>query len=131
MSGKTTLLRTVGTNLVLAYAGAPVRAGRLVVSSLQPAAGMRVRDSLLEGSSLFYAEIKRLKLVVDLAEGDRPVLFLLDELLSGTNSKDRAAGAGDSWNGGRSGSSPPTTSPSAGSPRSSPRRPRTSTSRTS
>jgi len=93
MSGKTTLLRTVGTNLVLAYAGAPVRAERLTVSSIQTAAGMRVRDSLLEGSSLFYAEIKRLKLVVDLAEGDRPVLFLLDELLSGTNSNDRAAGA--------------------------------------
>jgi len=93
MSGKTTLLRTAGTNLVLAYAGAPVRAERLTVSSLQSAAGMRVHDSLLEGSSLFYAEIKRLKMVVDLAEGDRPVLFLLDELLSGTNSHDRAAGA--------------------------------------
>jgi hypothetical protein len=93
MSGKTTLLRTIGTNLVLAGAGAPVRAARLVVSSLQPAAAMRVSDSLLEGASLFYAELKRLKLVVDLASGDRPVLFLLDELLSGTNSKDRAAGA--------------------------------------
>ncbi|MEN8150877.1 MAG: DNA mismatch repair protein MutS [Planctomycetota bacterium] len=93
MSGKTTLLRTIGANLVLAYAGAPVRAERLVASSLQPAAAMRVRDSLLEGRSLFYAEIRRLKLVVDLADGDRPVLFLLDELLSGTNSNDRAAGA--------------------------------------
>jgi DNA mismatch repair ATPase MutS len=54
---------------------------------------MRVSDSLLEGSSLFYAEITRLKLIVDLAEGDRPAVFLLDELLSGTNSRDRAAGA--------------------------------------
>jgi hypothetical protein len=93
MSGKTTLLRTIGTNLVLAYAGAPVRATRLRASSLQPAASMRISDSLLEGSSLFYAEIKRLKLLVDLAEEDRPVVFLLDELLSGTNSRDRAAGA--------------------------------------
>ena len=93
MSGKSTLMRTVGVNTVLALAGAPVTAESLRVSPLRVAASMRVNDSLLEGASRFYAEIKRLKQVVDLAAGDPPALFLLDELLGGTNSHDRAAGA--------------------------------------
>jgi len=93
MSGKSTMLRTAGVNGVLAFAGAPVRAEALRLSPLRIAASMRVQDSLLEGDSRFYAELKRLKQVVDLAETDPPVLFLLDELLSGTNSHDRAAGA--------------------------------------
>jgi MutS domain V len=93
MSGKSTWLRTVGTNTVLALAGAPVRAGSLRISRLQVAASMRSQDSLLDGRSRFYAEIERIKQVMDLAEGDVPALFLLDELLHGTNSHDRAIGA--------------------------------------
>lgn len=93
MSGKSTLLRTIGTNAVLAQAGAPVCASHLRMSSLQIGTSMRVQDSLLDGTSHFYAEIKRLKLVVDLAGGDPPLLFLLDEVLHGTNSHDRGIGA--------------------------------------
>jgi hypothetical protein len=93
MSGKSTLLRTVGINTVLAMAGAPVRAARLRITSLQVGASIRVNDSLHEGSSRFYAEITRLKQLVALMDGPLPLLFLLDELLQGTNSKDRRAGA--------------------------------------
>jgi hypothetical protein len=93
MSGKSTLLRTVGVNAVLAFAGAPVRAGRLRVSPLRVGATLRIQDSLQEGRSRFYAEITRIREVADLAEGSVPVLFLLDELLHGTNSHDRAVGA--------------------------------------
>ena len=93
MSGKSTLLRTVGVNVVLALAGAPVRAARLAVSPLALGATLRVQDSLQAGRSRFFAEISRLKHIVDLAAGPVPVLFLLDELLSGTNSHDRRVGA--------------------------------------
>ena len=93
MSGKSTLLRTVGSNALLALAGAPVRAERLRVSPLSIAASIRVNDSLQEGTSRFYAEILRLRQVVDACRGDRPVLFLLDEILHGTNSHDRRIGA--------------------------------------
>lgn len=93
MSGKSTLLRTVGINTVLAMAGAPVRAGSLRLTPLQVGASIRVNDSLHEGSSRFYAEITRLKQIVVLMDGPLPLLFLLDELLQGTNSKDRRTGA--------------------------------------
>jgi len=93
MSGKSTLLKAIGTNLVLAQAGAPVRARALTAPPYALGASLVLRDSLLEGRSRFYAEIIRLRDVVTLTEGDRPVLFLLDELLSGTNSHDRAIGA--------------------------------------
>jgi len=93
MSGKSTLLRTVGVNTVLALAGAPVRAERLRVSRLAVGATLRVQDSLLAGQSRFYAEITRVRAVVALTAGPLPVLFLLDELLSGTNSHDRQQGA--------------------------------------
>jgi hypothetical protein len=93
MSGKSTLLRAVGINAVLAMAGAPVRAGRLQLTPLQVGASIRINDSLQEGSSRFYAEITRLRRLFDLAGGDPPLLFLLDELLQGTNSKDRRIGA--------------------------------------
>jgi MutS domain V len=92
MSGKSTLLRTVGTNLVLALAGAPVRAGRMRASVLYIGATLRIQDSLQEGASRFYAEIKRLRQIVDLTAAG-PVLFLLDEILAGTNSHDRRIGA--------------------------------------
>jgi len=93
MSGKSTLLRAVGTNVVLAMAGAPVRARRLRLTALQPGASIRINDSLQEGSSRFYAEITRLRRLIDLSRAEPSLLFLLDELLQGTNSKDRRVGA--------------------------------------
>lgn len=93
MSGKSTLLRSVGLNTVLAWAGAPVAARRMRVSPLQPAASIRIFDSLHDNRSRFFAEITRLRQIVDLTRQERPVLFLLDELLSGTNSHDRRIGA--------------------------------------
>ena len=93
MAGKSTFIRSVGVNAVLAQAGAPVRATRLRLSPLTVAASICVLDSLSGGVSRFYAEIHRVKLISDLAEGEVPVLFLLDELLSGTNSHDRLAGS--------------------------------------
>jgi hypothetical protein len=93
MSGKSTLLRTVGINTVLAMAGATVRARRLRLSPLQVGANIRINDSLHEGSSRFYAEITRLRQLNELALRTPPLLFLLDEVLQGTNSKDRFIGA--------------------------------------
>ncbi|HEY1900803.1 MAG TPA: mismatch repair protein [Terracidiphilus sp.] len=93
MAGKSTFIRSVGVNAVLAQCGAPVRATRLRISPLTVAASICVLDSLSGGVSRFYAEIHRVKLITDLTEGDVPVLFLLDELLSGTNSYDRLAGS--------------------------------------
>lgn len=93
MSGKSTLLRTVGTNIVLALAGAPVRAAALRLSPLAIGPSIHIVDSLQDGTSHFYAEIKRLRQVMDKTEGTLPVLFLLDEVLHGTNSHDRRIGA--------------------------------------
>jgi hypothetical protein len=91
MSGKSTLLRAVGINTVLAMAGAPVCAKRLQLTPLQIGASIRVNDSLHEGSSRFYAEITRLRQLFEPAA--LPLLYLLDELLQGTNSSDRRIGA--------------------------------------
>ena len=93
MSGKSTLLRTVGTNAILAMAGAPVRATRLRLSRLAVGASIRTLDSLQSGTSRFYAEITRLRQLVELTGQSRPLLFVLDELLHGTNSHDRGIGA--------------------------------------
>ncbi len=93
MSGKSTLLRTLGVNCVLAQAGAPVRARRLRLSPLSVGASIRVIDSLQEGVSRFYAEILRLRQILDLTQSGRPALFLIDEVLHGTNSHDRRIGA--------------------------------------
>jgi len=93
MSGKSTLLRTVGVNAVLAFAGAPVRARRVRISPLRIGATLRIQDSLQEGRSRFYAEISRIRELADLAAGPTPLLCLLDELLHGTNSHDRVVGA--------------------------------------
>ena len=93
MAGKSTLIRAVGINAVLAQCGAPVRATRLRLSPLAVAASICVLDSLQGGISRFYAEIMRLKLITELTKGSMPVLFLLDELLNGTNSHDRRIGA--------------------------------------
>jgi hypothetical protein len=93
MSGKSTLLRTVGINAVLALAGAPVRAQSLRLTPLAIGATLRIQDSLLEGRSRFYAEITRIRALAEIALGPVPLLFLLDELFHGTNSHDRVLGA--------------------------------------
>ncbi len=93
MSGKSTLLRTVGVNTVLAMAGAPVRAAVLRLTPMAVGASIRTQDSLHDGTSRFYAEITRLRRIVDLTRADLPVMFLLDEMLHGTNSHDRRIGA--------------------------------------
>jgi hypothetical protein len=93
MSGKSTLLRTVGINAVLAQAGAPVRAASLRLSPLRLGATLRIQDSLQEGRSRFYAEITRVRALTDVANGSTALLFLLDELFHGTNSHDRLVGA--------------------------------------
>lgn len=94
MSGKSTLLRTLGVNVVLAQAGAPVAARAMALSPLQLGATLRVEDSLQGGVSRFYSELRRLRLLRDLARASAPpLLFLLDEIFHGTNSHDRKIGA--------------------------------------
>ena len=93
MSGKSTLLRTVGTNSVLALAGATVRARTLSLSPLAVGASIRIQDSLQGGISRFYAEILHLRQIMEMTENELPLLFLLDEILQGTNSHDRRIGA--------------------------------------
>lgn len=93
MSGKSTLLRAVGIATVMAMAGAPVRARRMRLTPMQVGASIRINDSLQEGSSRFYAEITRLRKILDLTGRELPVLFLIDEMLQGTNSHDRRIGA--------------------------------------
>jgi hypothetical protein len=93
MSGKSTLMRTVGLNTVLALAGAPVRARRLRLTPVSIGTCLRHTDSLQEGRSGFYTEALRLRLICDLLDGPRRVLFLFDELLGGTNSRDRRLAA--------------------------------------
>jgi hypothetical protein len=93
MSGKSTYLRTVGVAAVLAQAGAPVAAARCRLTPLVPGATLRIQDSLQAGRSRFYAEITRLRALQDLSRGPVPLLFLLDEILHGTNSHDRRIGA--------------------------------------
>lgn len=93
MSGKSTLMRALGLGVVLAWAGAPVNAAKMRVSRLHVGASMRANDSLADHRSRFYAEITRLRGVADLVKSGQPALFLLDELLSGTNSHDRRIGS--------------------------------------
>ena len=93
MSGKSTLLRTVGVNAVLALAGAPVRASALRISPLAIGATLKIEDSLQAGHSRFYAEILRIRAIAETGRGPVPLLFLLDEILHGTNSHDRRIGA--------------------------------------
>ena len=93
MSGKSTFLRTIGANVVLALAGAPVRAESFILSPLQIGASLQTNDSLQAGISRFYAELLRLRQILDLTENPPAPLFLLDEILHGTNSHDRLIGA--------------------------------------
>jgi DNA mismatch repair ATPase MutS len=93
MSGKSTLLRTVGINAVLAFAGAPVRAQRLRLSVAAIGATLRIQDSLRDGTSAFDAEVRRIARVVTQATPEAPILVLFDELFHGTNPADRRVGA--------------------------------------
>jgi hypothetical protein len=93
MSGKSTLLRVVGINTVLAMAGAPIRGKRLQLTPLKIGTRIRSTDSLQEGRSSFYTEILHIRKVFESANGVVPMVFLFDELLEGTNSKDRRIGA--------------------------------------
>jgi len=93
MAGKSTFLRAVGVNMILAYMGAPVCASSFTISQMGVFTSMRTQDNLEENVSSFYAELRRLKQLLDLLSNDQPVLFLLDEVLKGTNSEDRHRGA--------------------------------------
>ncbi|MDB4977671.1 MAG: MutS-related protein family 1 [Myxococcaceae bacterium] len=93
MAGKSTLLRAVGLNVALALAGAPVCARSFSVSLVRLRASMRIDDSLQRGASYFHAELTRLRMVVGELDAGPPVLFLLDELLRGTNAHARHQGA--------------------------------------
>jgi DNA mismatch repair ATPase MutS len=92
MSGKSTFLRAIGVNVVLARIGAPVRCAKLRLSDMEVAAAIRVQDSLTDGRSHFFAEMQRLRRMIDRA-GETPLLFLTDEIMSGTNSHDRRIAA--------------------------------------
>ena len=95
MAGKSTFLRTVGVNLCLAYAGAPVNAERLRTSLFRIFTCIKVSDSVQDGLSYFYAEVKRLKLLLSATEteDDLPVMFLIDEIFRGTNNRERHIGS--------------------------------------
>jgi len=93
MAGKSTFLKTVGVNLVLAYAGGPVCARRMAVSPAILMTSMKVNDSLDQGLSLFHAELRRLKDILDPVREGKPVFFLIDEMLKGTNAADRQVGS--------------------------------------
>jgi DNA mismatch repair ATPase MutS len=93
MSGKSTFLRTIGANYILAMAGTPVCASKLSFYPIQIHSSIRTSDSLVKHESYFYAELKRLKQIIDELESGKKKLILLDEILKGTNSKDKQAGS--------------------------------------
>jgi DNA mismatch repair ATPase MutS len=93
MAGKSTFLRTVAVNYILAMSGAPVCAERMTFTPFTLFTSMRTTDSLSHNESYFYAELKRLKLLISKVEQGEPVLFILDEILKGTNSADKSLGS--------------------------------------
>ena len=93
MAGKSTFLRSLGVNTILAQMGAPACASALQLSPVELICSMRISDNLAENTSTFYAELKKLKTVIDAANQHRPVFILLDEILRGTNSLDRHIGS--------------------------------------
>lgn len=93
MSGKTTFLRSIGVNLALAYAGAPVTAGSFIASYMEVFTSMRIEDRVDEGISTFYAELLRIKEMIEYSKCHLPILALVDEIFKGTNSADRILGA--------------------------------------
>jgi hypothetical protein len=93
MAGKSTFLRVIGINMALAYTGAPVCAASFKISTLDLISSMRISDSLRDDVSYFYAELRRLKSIRQKVESGDPTLILLDEMLRGTNSKDKQQGS--------------------------------------
>lgn len=93
MAGKSTYLRSIGVNIVLAMAGAPVCAERFTLSPVQLISSMRIADNLEESTSTFYAELKKLKTIIDKVNASEKLFILLDEILRGTNSLDRHTGS--------------------------------------
>lgn len=93
MSGKSTYMRTVGINTILGLAGGAVHATRMILTPVRVVATLQIQDSLKDGLSRFGAELSRLRQIIELAGQSPPLLFLLDEIFSGTNSRDRLAGA--------------------------------------
>ena len=93
MAGKSTFLRTVGINLLLAQMGTKVQADRWIWQPRRLFSSLRVSDSLAESTSFFMAELKKLKLILDELESGTPAVVLLDEVLKGTNSQDKQYGA--------------------------------------
>ncbi len=93
MAGKSTYLRSIGVNVILAMAGAPVCATRFTLSPVKLLSSMRVADNLEESTSTFYAELKKLKSIIEKTNGGEKVFVLLDEILRGTNSYDRHKGS--------------------------------------
>jgi DNA mismatch repair ATPase MutS len=93
MAGKSTFLRSVGVNMILAYAGASVCAKKMTVSIAKLMSTMRVADNLAENTSTFYAELKRLKSIIESVINQEKVVIMLDEILRGTNSIDRHTGS--------------------------------------
>ena len=93
MAGKSTYLRSIGINIILAMAGAPVCAKTFECSAVQLMSSMRVADNLEESTSTFYAELKKLKTIIEKVNENAPVFVLLDEILRGTNSLDRHTGS--------------------------------------
>jgi len=93
MSGKSTFERSIGVNMALALAGAPVCASKFTVTNCQLYSYMRIADNLEEQTSSFYAELKRLKQLIDITKSGQKLFFLLDEVLRGTNSLDRQIGS--------------------------------------
>jgi len=93
MSGKSTLLRTIGLNLVLAYIGCPVCAEKFSSSVMEIYTSMRINDNLDTGTSSFLAELLRIKRILEEAQKEKSLIFLLDEIFRGTNSRDRHTGA--------------------------------------
>ena len=93
MAGKSTFLRAVGINMVLGSMGAPVNASAMKFSPLAVMSSMRIKDNLEESTSTFYAELKKLKTIIDAVKKNKPVFILLDEILRGTNSHDRHTGS--------------------------------------
>jgi DNA mismatch repair ATPase MutS len=93
MAGKSTFLRSVGVNIILAMIGAPVCAKSLIISNMKVISSMRVNDNLEENTSTFYAELKKLKEVIEAVYQNEKVFLLLDEILRGTNSADRHTGS--------------------------------------
>jgi DNA mismatch repair ATPase MutS len=93
MAGKSTYLRTVTVNFILAMTGAPVCASKFVFSPAEIFTSIRTRDNLLQNESYFFAELKRLKSIIDALESGKQLFIILDEILKGTNSKDKQMGS--------------------------------------